>query len=146
LIRVSCFTLYHGQQVISFSEVPVDTKCEASMRKAFVIAALAVLTAASLLGTLSGTVAGFGAYKEQRVLATTVQIERLAAKLEHAKHIEAETKVEIARLTHGDWSDCAKAGCRMPLEVRNRAARERLQTVISGNRDFAEPACGAKRD
>lgn len=109
------------------------------MRKVFVIAALAVLTVVSLLGTLSGTIAGFGAYKEQRVLATTVQMERLATRLEHARHIAAETKLEITRLTLGRWSDCAKAGCRQPLETRNRAARERLQTAISGSRVSAEP-------
>jgi hypothetical protein len=108
------------------------------MRKAFVIAGLAVLTVVSLLGTLSGTIAGFGAYKEQRVLATTVQMERLATKLEHAKNIAGETKMEVARLTFSQWSDCARVGCRKPLETRNHAARERLQAVIS-NGVFAEP-------
>jgi hypothetical protein len=108
------------------------------MRRAFVIAGLAALTIVSLLGALPGTIAGFGAYKENRVLATTIQMERLATKLEHAKNIAAETKTEIAQLTLDQWSDCARVGCRKPLEARNRAAREGLRAVI-GNGVFDEP-------
>ncbi|HET7805276.1 MAG TPA: hypothetical protein VFL53_13615 [Pseudolabrys sp.] len=109
------------------------------MRKAFGITVLAVLIVASLLGTLSGTIAGFGLYKEERVLASTVQMERLATKLERAKTIAPETKLEITRLTLRHWSDCAQAGCRKTLELRNRAARERLQMLVTGNRVSAEP-------
>jgi hypothetical protein len=140
-IRVNCFTLNDGLLVLSFCSF--WTKQEASMRKALVIAALALLTVASLLGSLSGTIAGFGAYKEQRVLATTVQMERLATKLEHSKTIAPETKLEITRLTLLDWSDCARAGCRKTLAVRNRTARERLQTLVTGGVSAdAEPRAG----
>jgi hypothetical protein len=67
-------------------------------------------------------------------------MERLATKLEHAKTIAPETKLEITQLTLRDWSDCARAGCRKTLEVRNRTARERLQTLVTGV--FAEPGVG----
>lgn len=109
------------------------------MRKAFGIGIFAVLVVTSIASSISGTMAGLAAYKEQRVLATTVQMERLATKLERAKRIAPETKLELTRLTHQPWSDCAQTGCRKTLEVRNRAARKYLQTVIAGGRFPAEP-------
>lgn len=112
------------------------------MRKVFVIAALAVLIVASVISALSGTIAGLGAYKEQRVLAATVQMERLATKLEHAKKLAPETKLEVTRLTLDPLSDCAQARCRTTLELRNRAARERLQTLVTGSTVFAGPSVG----
>jgi len=101
------------------------------MRKAFGITIFVVLVMASIAGSISGTMAGLAAYREQRVLATTVQMERLAAKLKRVKRIAPETKLELTRLTLEPWSDCAQTGCRKTLEVRNRAARENLQMVIS---------------
>ncbi len=101
------------------------------MRKTVIIAALAALIMASLAASLSGTMAGLDVYKEQRVLAVTVQMERLAKRLEHARKIAPETKLEIERMTLRRWSDCAQAGCRKTLELRNRVARERLQTLIA---------------
>ena len=110
------------------------------MRKVFVVAALAVLGVVSVVGTLSGTIAGLGAYKEQRALATTIQMERLATKLEHAKKIAPETKLEVTRLTHDPMSDCAQAGCRTTLALRNRAAREHLQTLVTGSMAYTGPS------
>ena len=101
------------------------------MRKAFGITIFAVLVMAGIAGSISGTMTGLAAYREQRVLATTVQMERLAAKLKHVKRIAPETELELTRLTLEPWSDCAQTGCRKTLEVRNRAARENLQMVIS---------------
>jgi hypothetical protein len=103
------------------------------MRKAFGITIFAVLVVASVAGSMLGTMAGLAAYKEQRVLASTVQMERLATKLKRVKRIAPETELELTRLTHEPWSDCAQTGCRKTLEVRNRAARENLETVISGS-------------
>ena len=101
------------------------------MRKEFGITIFAVLVGAGIASSISGTMAGLAAYKEQRVLATTVQMERLATRLERAKRIAPETKLELTRLTLEPWSDCAHNGCRKALEARNRIAREHLQTVIS---------------
>ncbi len=112
------------------------------MRKVFVIAALAALIVASVIGTVSGTMTGLGAYKEQRVLTTTVQMERLATKLEHVRKITPETKLEVTRLTLDPFSDCAQTGCRTTLELRNRAARERLQTLVTSSPVFAGPTVG----
>jgi hypothetical protein len=112
---------------------------EASMRRAFGITIFAVLVAASVASSISGTMEGLAAYKEQRVLATTVQMERLAKKLERGKRIIPETKIELTRLTLEPWSDCTQTGCRKTLEVRNRAARENLQTAISRSRLPDEP-------
>ena len=109
------------------------------MHKAFGITIFAVLVAAGIASSISGTMAGFAAYKEQRVLATTVQMERLAKKLERGKRIAPETKIELTRLTLEPWSDCAQTSCRKTLEARNRAAREYLQTAISLSRRPAEP-------
>jgi hypothetical protein len=86
--------------------------------------------------------AGLRAYKEQRVLAATVQMERLATKLEHAKKITPEAKLEVTRLTLDPLSDCAQAGCRTTLELRNRAAREHLQTLVTGSPVSAGPSRG----
>ena len=112
------------------------------MRKVFAIAAFAALIVATMVGTISGTITGLGAYKEQRLLVTTVQMERLATKLEHARKIAPETKLEVTRLTLDPLSDCAQARCRTKLEVRNRAARERLQMLVTPDAAFAEPSVG----
>jgi hypothetical protein len=112
------------------------------MRKVFAVAAFAALIVATMIGTISGTITGLGAYKEQRLLVTTVQMERLATKLEHARKIAPETKLEVTRLTLDPLSDCAQAGCRTKLELRNRAARERLQMLVTHGAAFAEPSVG----
>ena len=101
------------------------------MRKAFGITIFAVLVMAGIAGSISGTMTGLAAYREQRVLATTVQMERLATKLKRVKRIAPETELELTRLTLEPWSDCAQTVCRKTLEVRNCAARENLQMVIS---------------
>jgi hypothetical protein len=96
------------------------------------LAGLAVLTlvGAAAIGT---TIAAVGANKEQRVLEATVQMERLAAKLERAKKIAPETKLEIDRLIRQPWYDCNQMACTTALERRNRVARVRLQTVLAGS-------------
>jgi hypothetical protein len=69
-------------------------------------------------------------------------MERLATKLEHAKKITPEAKLEVTRLTLDPLSDCAQAGCRTTLELRNRAAREHLQTLVTGSTVSAGPSRG----
>ena len=60
------------------------------MRKAIVgVAAFASLTVAGLISSIAAT----GINKEQSVREATVQMERLATKLEHAKKIASETKL-----------------------------------------------------
>ena len=76
--------------------------------------------------------------KEQSVREATVQMERLATKLEHAKKIASETKLEIDRLIHHPQYDCKQVACRTALEVRNRAARERLQAASAGSKASTE--------
>src|SRR5512143_243429 len=56
-----------GHKVI---EASVCMEWEGSMRRAFGITIFAVLVAASIASSVSGTLAGLAAYKEQRVLAT----------------------------------------------------------------------------
>jgi hypothetical protein len=118
----------------TFRQIPsrhvVPSKWEALMRGAVGIAALVALTVAGIAGSL----AGIGRpNNEQRVLEATVQMERLATKLAHAKTIAPETKLEIARLTQHPWYDCNnQVACRAALEARNSAARARLQTILAG--------------
>lgn len=106
----------------------------ALMRKAIGVAAFASLTVAGLISSIAAT----GINKEQSVREATVQMERLATKLEHAKKIASETKLEIDRLIHHPQYDCKQVACRTALEVRNRAARERLQAASAGSKASTE--------
>lgn len=96
------------------------------MRKPLVIAGLAAL----ILMGMVGIIVGSGPYNEQRVLEATAQMERLATKLEHAKTVAPETKFEIVRLIRRPWYDCNQVACRTALEMRNRSARARLETIL----------------
>lgn len=80
----------------------------ALMRKAIGVAAFASLTVAGLISSIAAT----GINKEQSVREATVQMERLATKLEHAKKIASETKLEIDRLIHHPQYDCKQVACR----------------------------------
>jgi hypothetical protein len=106
---------------------------EALMRESVRVAIGVAVGVAALVAPIAARIAGIGINNEQRVLEATVQMERLATDLEHAKKIAPETKVEIARLTHQPWYDCNQLACRTALEMRNRAARERLQAVLAGS-------------
>lgn len=96
------------------------------MREAVVTSALAALIFAGIAGTMMA----LGVNKEQRVLETTVQMERLATKLEHGNKIAPETKLELARVTHGHWYDCGQETCGTALQMRNLAVRARLQSYL----------------
>ncbi|HEX3341893.1 MAG TPA: hypothetical protein VHT68_22270 [Pseudolabrys sp.] len=99
------------------------------MRTAIGVAAFATLTVAGLISAI----AAVGANK-QSVREATIQMERLATKLEHAKKITPETRLEIDRLTRHSWYDCNQVACRAAIKVRNRAARERLASVLAGSK------------
>jgi hypothetical protein len=106
---------------------------EALMRETVRVAIGVTVGVAALVAPIVARIAGIGPNNAQRVLEATVQMERLATDLEHAKKIAPETKVEIAQLTHQPWYDCNQLACRAALEMRNRAARERLQAVLAGS-------------
>ncbi len=71
------------------------------------------------------------ANNQRRVLEATVRMERLAKNLEHAKRMAPATGLEVAELMRQPQYDCNQVACRSGLEIRNRAARARLQTVLS---------------
>jgi len=89
--------------------------------------------AALILVGIAVNKTGIGANNRQRVLEATVEMERLATKLDHAKKIAPETKLEIARIINQPWYNCIQMACPTVLETRNRAARERLQAVVAGS-------------
>ena len=97
------------------------------VRMAIGIGAMA-LTALTLAG-ISGFI---GNHTQQRLFESTVRLERLATELEHANKIPPETKLEIAKLIHQPWYDCERASCRSDVEIRNRAARNRLGAILAG--------------
>ena len=97
------------------------------MRTAIGIGAMALIAL-----TLAG-ISGFIGYREQqRLFESTVRLERLAIELEHTNKIPPETKLEIAKLIHQPWNDCERAACRAEVEIRNRAARNRLEAILAG--------------
>ena len=103
------------------------------MRESVRVAIGVAVGVAALVAPIAARIAGIGINNEQRVLEATVQMERLATDLEQAKKIAPETKLEITRLTRQPWYDCNQLACRTALEMRNRAARERLQAVLAGS-------------
>jgi len=85
--------------------------------------AIAALIAASVTDT--------PANNQRRVLEATVRMERLAKNLEHAKRIAPATGLEVDELIRQPQYDCNQVACRSALEIRNQAARARLQNVLS---------------
>ena len=71
-------------------------------------------------------------------LEATVQMERLAARAEHAKRIDADTGHEIARLIGQRWYNCNQVACSAQLQQRNRAARGRLGAVLQAKAPESE--------
>ena len=103
------------------------------MRETVGVAIGVAVGVAVLAAPIVANIAGIGANNAQRVLEATVRMERLATELEHAKKIAPTTRLEIARLIGHPWYDCNQLACRTTLEMRNRAARERLQAVLAGS-------------
>lgn len=82
--------------------------------------------------TLAGISGFIGNHQQQRLFESTVRLERLASELEHVNKVPPETKLEIAKLIHQPWTDCERISCRADVEIRNRAARNRLEAILAG--------------
>jgi len=67
----------------------------------------------------------------QRALEATVQMERLAVTLSHAKRIAPETMQEVTELIHRSRYECTQAECDAHLERRNHAAQLALLGLLS---------------
>jgi len=114
---------YAAQQVMSAPVV-------ALMREEVYVAmgmAVSGLTIAALIGA---SMTDTRANNQRRVLEATVRMERLAKNLEHAKRIAPATSLEVAELIRQPQYDCNQVACGSGLEIRNRAARARLQNVL----------------
>jgi hypothetical protein len=72
--------------------------------------------------------AGFGA---RPVIEGTVQMERLADKIDHAHLLHPDTARQIERLMGMPQYDCAQVACDGALQDRNRAARSRLRQSLA---------------
>ena len=68
--------------------------------------------------------------RSERQLAATIQMERFARRLEHAKHIPPETANEISRIINQPVYDCAQVSCRPAIESRNQAVRTHLLALL----------------
>jgi len=90
--------------------------------------AVSGLTLAALIGA---SMTDTRANNQRRVLEATVRMERLAKNLEHAKRIAPATSLEVAELIRQPQYDCNQVVCASGLEIRNRAARAHLQTVLA---------------
>ena len=66
-----------------------------------------------------------------RPLDATVQLERLADKVERAQALKPEAAEEIARLARQPWYDCTKVACTPQLAARNAQARTRLSDAVA---------------
>jgi HAMP domain-containing protein len=72
-----------------------------------------------------------------RPLEATVQMERLATKLEQMKVIHPETAQAIANLVVRPSYDCDQVTCSTQVYTRNSAARSRLQAVLASDQKQA---------
>jgi HAMP domain-containing protein len=72
-----------------------------------------------------------------RPLEATVQMERLATKLEQMKVIHPETAQVIANLVLRPSHDCDQVTCSTQLYARNSAARSRLQAALASGQKQA---------
>jgi hypothetical protein len=72
-----------------------------------------------------------------RPLEATVQMERLATKLEQMKVIHPETAQAIANLVVRPSYDCDQVTCSTQVYARNSAARSRLQAVLASGQKQA---------
>ncbi len=108
------------------------------MRETVGVAIAAVIGVAAFGAPIVVGLAGIGSNNQQRMLEATVRMERLATELEHANQIAPETKLEVTRVIHYPWFDCKQMACRKTLEMRNRAARERLQAALDRSKTATE--------
>jgi hypothetical protein len=79
-------------------------------------------------------------------LEATVQMERFASNVEHAKTIHPDTAREIARLMSRPWYDCDQVRCGELLRARNHAVRTRLETLMANHRPLSDGVIAGQRD
>ena len=104
--------------------VPADT----DGKRAKVLGWFAVaITGIGLIGAVSLMWAG----NITQTLEATVRMERLAAKMEHAKSLDLTTASYIERVISQPSYNCNQVTCSKTLEARNRAARNRLRTLMA---------------
>ncbi len=105
------------------------------------------LKGAAAVLACTGAFALFLAYgSSNRPLEATVQMERLAAKVERAKAIDPATAHEIARLIGQPWYDCNQVACSAQMQARNGLARDRLQTLMARKTPGEEIGAVRKRE
>jgi len=63
-------------------------------------------------------------------IEATVEMERLAARLEHATSVDPQTSREIKQLISKPWYDCNQIACNAQLQLRNAAVHTRLQNHL----------------
>jgi hypothetical protein len=73
-------------------------------------------------------------------------MERLTAKVEQAKFIHPDTAQAITRFVDQNGYDCDKEVCSTQLQARNRAVRNRLQTLIAEKTPLNDLAGIRKQD
>jgi hypothetical protein len=87
------------------------------------------------LGTIVAAIAALGLFfasaSTNRLLEATVQMERLAAKLEQMKAVQPETVQTIARLVFRPSYDCDQVACSTAVHARNSAAQTRLKAILA---------------
>jgi hypothetical protein len=81
-----------------------------------------------------------------RPLEATVQMERLAAKMEHTAALAPETIEAVARMISHPSYDCRIVSCRLELRQRNQAARDRLHAVLSAGRRPVQDAAALESE
>jgi hypothetical protein len=81
-----------------------------------------------------------------RPLEATVQMERLAAKMERAAALAPETIEAVARMMSHPSYDCRLVSCRLELQQRNQAARDRLHAVLSAARRPVQDAAALESE
>jgi hypothetical protein len=73
----------------------------------------------------------WGAGTNRPIAATTIQLERLAARVERARSIHPDIARKVARMLALPEYDCARTACSVALQARNSAAHGRLATLIA---------------
>lgn len=101
------------------------------MREEAYVAMGIAVSGFAIAALIAASVADTPANNQRRVLEATVRMERLAKNLEHAERIAPATGLEVTELIRQPQYDCNQVACRSALAIRNKAARARLQNLLS---------------
>jgi hypothetical protein len=99
-----------------------------------------------MLGATAGVVVLAASSVPVRPLEATVQMERLAVKMERAAVLAPETIEAVARMMSHPSYDCRLVSCRLELQQRNQAARDRLHAVLSAARRPVQDAAALESE